>query len=71
MRPTPAETITHIGGLALCGNRFPATRASVITPMVFCPSLVPCAMAISDADTVCPARYVLVVTRWSDRRVMR
>lgn len=35
---------------------FAATRVSVITPMVFCASLVPCASAISEEEAICAWR---------------
>jgi len=37
----------------------------VMTPIVFCPSEVPCASAIIDADTVCALRNHPTVGSWS------
>jgi ABC-type Fe3+-siderophore transport system permease subunit len=38
-----------------------ATSASVITPIVFCASLVPCASETSEAEPIWPWRYPRVV----------
>jgi hypothetical protein len=44
-------------------------KVSVIAPIVFCASLVPCASATSDADTVCPALKPLRTVSCRVRRV--
>ncbi len=48
------ETITQSGGSALAPRVPLATRARVITPIVFCASLVPCARASMPPETICP-----------------
>ncbi|SCD72050.1 hypothetical protein GA0115246_105105 [Streptomyces sp. SolWspMP-sol7th] len=50
----PAERITHTGGLAPGLSTSPVTRASVMMPIVFCASLVPCASETSPAEAICP-----------------
>ncbi len=53
---SPADAITHSGGPA-SGPRVPTEiRVRVMTPMVFCASLVPCASETSDAEAICPTR---------------
>ncbi len=51
------SSLTHTGTVKLAALRLPlAIRASEITPIVFCASLVPCASDTSDADPIWPYR---------------
>ena len=50
----PAVRTTQNGGAEPGTSRPAVIRVSVITPMVFCASLVPWASATVDADTTCP-----------------
>lgn len=52
----PADTMTHSGGSESGATTLPAIRARVMTPMVFCASLVPCARETRPAEAICPAR---------------
>ena len=52
----PAEAMTHIGGLAPGASTPPVIRARVMTPMVFCASLVPWASETRPAEAIWPAR---------------
>ena len=48
---------THNCGSGLAVDCHPTVmRASVMTPIVFCASLVPCASATSDEVKICPQR---------------
>ena len=60
---TPAATTTHNGGADCAGSRPTVISIRVITPMVFCASLVPCASAIIEAETIC--------ARWNPRTIVR
>ena len=51
--------------------RSSAISASVMTPIVFCASFVPWASAISEADTIWPARNGLWVAGTSFGRAIR
>lgn len=53
---TPAETMTHSGGLEPGARTPPVTRASVMMPIVFWASLVPWASETRPAEAICPAR---------------
>jgi len=46
-------------------------KVNVITPMVFCASLVPWASATIEADTTCARRKPRVATPWSPRAATR
>jgi hypothetical protein len=68
---SPALRITQNGGPA-SGCRMPAViRVSVMTPIVFCASLVPCASATMEADTICPTLKPLVTVPSAARAVIR
>ena len=52
-----AETTTQVGTVGPARRELPlATSARVITPIVFCASLVPCASASSPPETTWPRR---------------
>ena len=51
-----AVVMTQSGGAECAGSRPAVISVRVITPIVFCASLVPCASATSDADATCAAR---------------
>ena len=68
---SPAATITHSGGAEPVGSRPTVISVRVITPMVFCASLVPCASATIEAETTCAARNPRVTVRRSPRAAMR
>ena len=51
---TPHNATTQSGGAAPAGSEPTVMSVSVITPIVFCASLVPWASATVDADTTCP-----------------
>ena len=53
---TAQLTTTHAGVEEFDASVPLAMRASVTTPMVFCASLVPCAMESSDDEPICPTR---------------
>ena len=63
----PAATTTHIGGAECAGSRPTVISVRVITPMVFCASLVPWASATIDADITCAAWNPLMTVRRSPR----
>ena len=46
--------MTHRGGLAPAGSMPPEMSASVMTPIVFCASLVPCARETNEAEAIWP-----------------
>ena len=48
--------MTQNGGPALGGSAPAVINARVMTPIVFCASLVPCASATMDEDTTWPSR---------------
>jgi hypothetical protein len=48
-----------------------AINASVMTPIVFCASFVPCESATSDALAICPTRKLRLVSSGSRRRMRR
>jgi len=48
--------MTQNGAVALACSVPLAIRASVMTPIVFCASLVPCASDTMHADPICPIR---------------
>src|ERR1700744_2501909 len=48
------QTMTQIGAWDPLASVPLAIRARVITPMVFCASLVPCASETRQADPICP-----------------
>ena len=49
--------ITHAGTCVCRALRLPcATSASVITPIVFCASLVPWAIDSNELEAICPTR---------------
>ncbi len=48
------QTMTQIGALDLAARVPLAIRARVMTPIVFCASLVPCASETMQADPICP-----------------
>ncbi len=48
--------ITQNGAVALAGSVPFAIRASVMTPIVFCASFVPCARDTMEAEPICPIR---------------
>ena len=53
---SPHTTTTHLG-VALFASSVPlAMSASVMTPMVFCASLVPCAIESNDVEPIWPTR---------------
>ena len=67
----PADRITQNGGPE-SGDSTPAVMSvRVMTPIVFCASLVPCASATMDAETICPNLKPLVTVRFAARTVMR
>ena len=68
---SPAAAMTHSGGAARAGSRPTVIRVRVITPMVFCASLVPCASATIDADTTCADRKPRLTVRRSPRAAIR
>src|SRR5882757_2479520 len=68
---TAQLAITHSGGSALAGSRPTVTSVRVITPMVFCASLVPCDSATIEADTTCVRRKNEVSVPCSTRRAIR
>ncbi len=49
-------TLTQSGIASSAPRRSPATSVSVITPIVFCASLVPWASATSELEAICPSR---------------
>src|SRR5580658_7022691 len=48
--------MTQNGAFDLAGTEWFTIRASVMTPMVFCASFVPCARDTMQADPICPIR---------------
>ena len=50
------DRMTQNGALAVAGTVPFAIRARVMTPMVFCASLVPCASETIDAEPIWPIR---------------
>ncbi len=50
------DRITQKGAFAFAGTEPLAISARVITPMVFCASLVPCASETMDAEPIWPSR---------------
>ncbi len=50
------DRTTQNGAVASDGTVPFTIRARVMTPMVFCASLVPCARDTIDADPICPIR---------------
>ena len=48
--------MTQNGALEVLGTVLFTIRASVMTPIVFCASFVPCARDTIDADPICPIR---------------
>ena len=48
------QTMTQIGALDLAASVPLAIRARVMTPMVFCASLVPCASETMQAEPIWP-----------------
>ena len=50
------HTITQTGALASAGTLLLTISARVMTPIVFCASLVPCASETIDADPIWPIR---------------
>ena len=48
--------MTQNGAFDLAARVPLAIRASVMTPIVFCASLVPCASETMQADPICPIR---------------
>ena len=50
----PADTITHSGGEDPCGSVPAVINVRVMTPIVFCASLVPCARESIEAETIWP-----------------
>src|ERR1700722_1276965 len=53
---SPQVTITQTGAPALAGTLLLTISASVMTPIVFCASLVPCASETMEADPIWPIR---------------
>src|ERR1039457_7406027 len=53
---SPQDRITQNGALDPLGSDLFTVRASVMTPIVFCASFVPCARDTIDADPICPIR---------------
>ena len=68
---SPAATTTHSGGAECAGSRPTVISVRVITPMVFCASLVPCASATIEAETICARWKPRVIVRRSPRAAMR
>ena len=48
-----------------------AIRASVMTPIVFCASFVPCARDTMHADPICPMRKPWLRAPWVRLRLIR
>ena len=67
----PAERITQMGGPEF-GARTPAVmRVSVMTPIVFCASDVPCASETSEAEAIWPLLKPFLTVSVSARWVLR
>ena len=65
-------TTTQVGGVgSLAGSEPLATSASVITPIVFCASLVPCASASRPPEMTWPPRKPLVTGPGRSRPTIR
>ncbi len=64
------DRITHSGGRAPAGSDPAVISVSVMTPMVFCASLVPWASDTSDADAIWPIRNPRVRESPGARRVI-
>ncbi len=60
---TAQQTFTQSGMLVVSVQSPAAISARVMTPMVFCASLVPCASDIREALPICPHRNPLSVKR--------
>jgi hypothetical protein len=65
------EAFTQNGMFLVSVQSPAAIRASVMTPMVFCASLVPCASETSEALPIWPHRNPLSVNRWATPTVSR
>src|SRR4051794_9992493 len=68
---TAQETMTQLGAFCPAPSDPLAIRARVITPIVFCASLVPCASETMDAEPSCPIRKPPVRVRSGTPRVSR
>lgn len=66
----PEMSTTHHGGAESWASAPVEMRARVMTPMVFCASLVPWASATSDAEPTCPRRNPRRAWSGAVRRVM-
>src|SRR3984885_12538534 len=64
-------TMTQSGALDPLARVPLAIRARVITPMVFCASLVPCASETRQADPICPILKPCPRAAWVSERVIR
>src|ERR1700722_11829661 len=65
------QTMTQIGAWEPLASVPLAISARVITPMVFCASLVPCARETMQADPICPMRNPCVRAPWVSERLIR
>src|ERR1700749_3432181 len=54
--PSAQQTMTQTGALEPAASVPLAISARVMTPMVFCASLVPCASETTQAEPICPIR---------------
>src|SRR4051794_4057043 len=68
---TAQETMTHAGAPVPLAIDPWAISASVMTPIVFCASLVPCARDIRDAEPICPIRKPGMRTRSDTPELIR
>jgi len=63
--------MTQNGGPASAGSAPAVIRVSVITPIVFCASLVPWASATIDPETIWPSLKPFATVPWAARAVIR